>query len=122
MAPKKRPTPEDRSDAIQVVLVCLASGKDFDPELEKLGALHIRHNTFTAEELLELASDAIAESGATRVDPIDFEEIRHRFLPEHRFSGKNQHHKSKYALTAAAMIHGGVYPDLLEDARLVADR
>ena len=47
---------------------------------------------------------------------IDFEKIREPFLPEHRFSGKNQHHKSKYAITAAAMIHGGVYPDLLDDA------
>jgi len=116
MAPKKQPTPEDRSDAIQIVLAGLASGQDFDPVLEKLGALHIRNNTFPAEELLELVSDAIDESGATAADPIDFEKIRERLLPEHRFSGKNQHYKSKYAISAAAMIHGGVYPDLLGDA------
>jgi hypothetical protein len=116
MAPKKQPTPEDRSDAIQIVLAGLASGQDFDAVLEKLGALHIRNNTFPAEELLELASDAIDESGATTADPIDFEKIRERFLPEHRFSGKNQHYKSKYAISATAMIHGGVYPDLLDDA------
>src|SRR5665213_3414400 len=116
MVPTKLPTPEDRSVAIQVVLSGLASGQDVDLILEKLGALHIRHNTFPAEELLELASDAIDESGAIAADPIDFENIRDRFLPEHRFSGKNQHYKSKYALSAAAMIHGGVYPDLLGDA------
>ena len=84
--------------------------------LSKLGALHIRHNTFPAEELLELASDAIEESGATPADPIDCEGIRERFLPDHSFSGKTQHYKSKYAISAAAMIHGGVYPDLLNDA------
>ena len=78
--------------------------------------MHIRHNTFPAEELLELASDAIDESDATPADPIDFEKIRERFLPEHRFSGKNQHYKSRYAITAAAMIRGAVYPDLLDDA------
>ncbi|HEY6624031.1 MAG TPA: hypothetical protein VIX85_09385 [Acidimicrobiales bacterium] len=56
------------------------------------------------------------ESGASTVDPIDFERIRERFLPDHGFSGKNQHYKSKYAISAAAMIHGRVYPDLLDDA------
>ncbi len=116
MAPRKQPTPEDRSDAVQLVLAGLAFGQDVDPILEKLGASHIRHNTFPAEELLELASDAIDESGATTAEPIDFENIRERFLPEHHFSGKNQHYKSKYAISAAAMIHGGVYPDLLADA------
>src|ERR1019366_10266770 len=110
MAPKKQPTAEDRHDAVLVTLNGLASGSEFEPIIEKLGALHIRNNTFPAEELLELASDAIDESGATTADPIDFERIRERFLPEQRFSGKNQHFKSKYAITAAAMIHGGVYP------------
>ena len=116
MASRKQPTPEDRHGAVLITLNGLTSGQDFDPIIENLGPLRIRHNTFPAEELLELASDAIDESGATKADPIDFEKIRERFLPEHRFSGKNQHYKSKYAITAAAMIHGGVYPDLLEDA------
>ena len=116
MAPIEQPTPENRIEAIQVVLAGLASGQDLDPILEKLGALHIRHNTFPAEELLELASDAIDESGATSAEPIDLENIRERFLPEHHFSGKAQHYKSKYAISAAAMINGGVYPDLLNDA------
>jgi hypothetical protein len=116
MAPRKQPTPEDRYDAVLLTLNGLVAGQDFDPVIEKLAALHVRYNTFPAEELLELASDAIDQSEATMADPIDFEKIRERFLPEHRFSGKNQHYKSKYAITAAAVIHGGVYPDLLDDA------
>jgi len=116
MAPNKQPTSEDRSDAIRIALAGLASGEGSEAILSKLGVLHIRHNTFPAEELLELASDAIDESGAAPADPIDCEGIRERFLPEHPFSGKTQHHKSKYAISAAAMIHGGVYPDLLDDA------
>jgi hypothetical protein len=36
--------------------------------------------------------------------------------PEHHFSERNQHYKSKYAISAAAMIHGGVYPELLDNA------
>jgi hypothetical protein len=116
MAPNKQPTPEDRSDAIRVALTGLASGVPSEEILSKLGALHIRHNTFPAEELLELASDAIEESGVTPADPIDCEGVRERFLADYPFSGKTQHHKSKYAISAAAMIHGGVYPDLLDDA------
>jgi hypothetical protein len=116
MAPNKQPTPEDRSDAIQIALTGLASGEDPDETIAKLGDLHIRYNTFPAEELLELASDAIDASGATAADPIDLEGIRERFLPDYPFSGKTQHYKSKYAISAAAMIHGGVYPDLLDDA------
>ena len=116
MAPRKQPTPEDRHDAVVVALTGLASGQDLDSVIEKLGALHVPRNTFPAEELLELASDAIGESGTTAADPIEFEKIGERYLPKHGFSGRNQHYKSKYALSAAAMIHGGVYPDLLDDA------
>ena len=63
--------------------------------------------------LLELAADAIEESGATRGDAIEYEDIRERYLPEAQFSGRNEHHRSHYALQAAAMIRAGVQPDLL---------
>ena len=69
MAPRKQPTPEDRHDAVVVALTGLASGQDLDSVIEKLGALHVPRNTFPAEELLELASDAIGESGTTAADP-----------------------------------------------------
>jgi hypothetical protein len=110
MAPKKRPTPEDRLDAVVVVLTGLASGQDFDSIIQKLGDLHVPHDTFPAEELLELASDAIAESGSTAADPIEFEKIREQYLPEHKFSGKNPHYKSKYALLIRPGIRGGSRP------------
>lgn len=116
MAPNRQPTPEDQADAIGIALAGIASGTDLVEILSKLATLHIRNNTFPAEDLLELAADAIDESGATRSEPIDSEDLRERLLPEHSFSGKTQHAKSKYAISAAAMIHGGVYPDLLNDA------
>jgi len=116
MAPNKKPTPEDRSNVIRIVLAGLSAGEASESILSNLGAAHIKGNTFPAEELLELASDAIELSGATPGDPIDCEGIRERLLPERPFSGKTQHHKCKYAISAAAMIHGGVYPDLLNDA------
>jgi hypothetical protein len=42
--------------------------------------------------------------------------VRDRHLPEYHFRGKSEHHKSHYALMAAAMIRAGVYPDLLDEA------
>jgi hypothetical protein len=69
--------------------------------------LHPRHDTFPGEVLLDLAADAIGVSGASRQSPIEFEGIRDRYLPEALAHTKAQHHKSKYALRAAAMLHGG---------------
>ena len=99
-----------------IVLAGLGSGEVPEAIIAKLEALHIPRNTFPAQDLLELAADAIDVSGATPEDPVDLERIRERFLSDFPFSGKTQHYKSKYAISAAAMIHGGVYPDLVDDA------
>ena len=45
--------------------------------------------------------------------PVDYEDIREIYLPEREFRGRTDHHKSHYALTVAAMVRGGVKPDLL---------
>ena len=71
---------------------------------------------FAGEDLLRLAAEAIEESGASLSDPIDYAGIRERYLPERGFRGKSQHHKSHFALTAAATLRAGVYPDLDSEA------
>ena len=65
--------------------------------------------------LLNLAADVIELSGANRVDPIEVEGIRERFLPEAAAHTKAQQHKSMFALRAAAMLRGGVDPGLLDE-------
>ena len=55
--------------------------------------------------------------GANRQAPLEFEGIRDRYLPEGIAHTKAQHHKSKYALRAAAMLHGGVDPGLLDEVQ-----
>ena len=62
-----------------------------------------------------MAADAIEEAGASREEPIEFEGIRERFLPECTAHTKVQHQHSKYALRAAAMIRAGVDPGLLDE-------
>jgi hypothetical protein len=74
-------------------------------------------STFPGEVLLDLAADAIDLSGATQQSPLEFEGIRDRCLPEAVAHTKAQHHKSGYALRAAAMLHGGVDPALLDEVQ-----
>ena len=102
----------DWADAIQFTLESLVSGQDLDPILRELAVSRPRDSTSLGAELLELAADAIEEAGASRSEPIDYEGIRERHLGEFTFRGRVQHHKSHYALTAAAMIRAGVRPDL----------
>jgi hypothetical protein len=114
MAAHHRPTDEDRRSVIEIALSCLARGDCLGDTAARLAPLHPRHNTFPGEVLLDLAADAIEVSGATRQSPIEFEGIRDRYLPEAIAHTKAQHHKSKYALRAAAMLRGGVDPGLLD--------
>jgi hypothetical protein len=81
----------------------------------QLAPLHPRHDTFPAEVLLDLAADAVEESGASREEPIEFAGIRKRHLPEGVAHTKAQHYKSEYALRAAAMVRAGVDPGLLDE-------
>jgi hypothetical protein len=69
------------------------------------------------ELLLDLAADAIDIACAGRESPVEFEGIRERHLPEAVAHSKAQHHKSKFGLRAAAMIHGGVNPGLLDEVQ-----
>jgi hypothetical protein len=115
MAARHRPTDDDRHSAIDIALSGIARADALGDLAARLAPLHPRHNTFPGEVLLGLAADAIDVAGATRQSPIEFEGIRDRYLPEAIAHTKAQHHKSKYALRAAAMLHGGVDPGLLEE-------
>jgi len=84
------PTDEDHVNAVRLTLCGLAAGEDLDSITERLGELHPRNNTFPAEVVLEPAAEAITESGATPVEPIEYEGIRGRYLPEYEFRSKSQ--------------------------------
>jgi hypothetical protein len=115
MAKQKAPTAEDRMETIRVVLSGIASDLELGEIAGRLAPLHPKDNTFPGEVLLELAADAIEESGASREHPLEFEGIRKRHLPEDRAHTRAQHHKAEYALRAAAMVRGGVDPGLLDE-------
>jgi hypothetical protein len=82
--------------------------------LSGLAPLHPRNDTFPGEVFLHLAADALEWCGASRAEPLSLEGLRDRFLPEATFRGR-QNARLQYALLAAAAIHGGTEPDLLDE-------
>jgi hypothetical protein len=114
MPARKRPTPEDTVTARQTLLNGLARDADLFELLSELAPLHLRDNTFPGEVFLHIAADALDWCGASRADPLPMEGLRERFLPERTFRGR-QNSKLQYAVLAAAALHGGTEPDLLDE-------
>ena len=114
MPARKRPTPEDTASARQTLLDGLADDVDIFELVSELVPLHPRDNTFPGEVFLRLAADALDWCGASRADPLPLEGLRGRFLPECTFRGR-QNRKLQYAVLAAAALHRGTDPDLLDE-------
>jgi hypothetical protein len=111
---RNRPTPEDAVAASRILLDGLARGAELPELLDDLEPLHPRNNTFPGEVFLHLAAGALAWCGASRADPIVLEGLRERFLPEYTWRGRDPR-KLQFAVLAAAALHGGVEPDLLDE-------
>jgi hypothetical protein len=114
MPARKRPTAEDTVAARRVLLDGLARDADIFELAGDLAPLHPRDNTFPGEVLLRVAADALDWCTASRTDPLPLEGLRERFLPEAAFRGR-QNAKFQYAVLAAAALHGGTEPDLLDE-------
>src|ERR1700760_2915822 len=114
MPGRKRPTPEDAMTARRALLDGLARDADIFEVLSGLALLHPRNDTFPGEVFLHLAADAWEWCGASRAEPLHLEGLRERFLPEATFRGR-QNAKFQYAVLAAAGVHGGTEPDLLDE-------
>ena len=114
MAARTRPTPEDAATARRVLLDSLARDVDITGLVSGLAPLHVRNDTFPGEVFLRLAADALDWCGASQEEPLTLESIQERFLPECTLRGR-QNKKLQYAILAAAALHGGTEPDLLDE-------
>jgi len=114
MPGKKRPTPEDATTTRRALLDGLARDADISEVLREFATQHPRNDTFPGEVFLHLAADALEWCGASRAEPLPLEGLRERYLPECTFRGR-QNAKLQYAVLAAAAVHGGTEPDLLEE-------
>jgi hypothetical protein len=114
MPAARTPAPEDVVTARRILLADLAKDTALPDLAGDLAPLHPGNDTFPGEVLLRLAADALAWSGASPADPLPLDGIRERFLPE--YSGRGQdRRKLQYAVLAAAALHGGAEPDLLDE-------
>jgi hypothetical protein len=114
MPARNRPTPEDTVTARRILLDGLTHDASLFDLADELAPLHPRNNTFPGEVFLHVAADALGWCGASRTGPLSLDGIRDRFLPECTFRGR-QNNKLQYAVLAAAALHGGTEPDLLEE-------
>jgi len=114
MPARKRPTPQDAATARRILLEGMARDTEVSGLVGELAPLHPRGNTFPGEVFLHVAADALDWCGASRADPLDLEGMPKRFLPECGFRGR-QNKKLQFAVLAAAALHGGAEPDLLEE-------
>jgi hypothetical protein len=99
--PGRKPTAEDAITARRMLLDGLARDTDIFEMLGALASLHPRNDTFPGEVFLRLAADALEWCRASPADPLPLEGLRERFL--------------QYAVLAAAAVHGGTEPDLLDE-------
>jgi hypothetical protein len=114
MPARKRPTAEDAVTARRVLLDTLSRDGDVFELAGELAALHPGNNTFPGEVFLGVAADALDNCGASRADPLRLERLREQFLPECAFRGRDSK-KFQYAVLAAAAVHGGTEPDMLDE-------
>ena len=112
--PGSGPPPRNAVTALQTLLDGLARDADIFELLTELAPPHPRDNTFPGEVFLHVAADALDWCRASRADPLPLEGLRERFLPECTFRGL-QNKKLQYAVLAAAALHGGTEPDLLDE-------
>ncbi|MCW2750145.1 MAG: uncharacterized protein JWR83_1255 [Aeromicrobium sp.] len=61
--------------------------------------------------LLDLAAAAFSACGASSANPLVFDELESRYLPEWPARGNTAHQKRRYAIQAAVLIAAGVEPE-----------
>ena len=112
--PTKRPTDQDRIEALRRFLVALDAGRSAHDIVADVADLHVRHNTFPGEVFMELAADALELAEVERSHPVSYENLLATFLPEAEFKGK-ENRRIQYAILTAFAVRGGLEPDLLEE-------
>lgn len=110
----RRPTEEDRIEAIRRLLSGLERGSDAHELSAAVADLHLKNNTFPGEVFMEIAADALEIAGISRDASISYDGLREDHLPECFFRGR-ENRKIQYAILTSAAFQAGLKPDLLDE-------
>jgi hypothetical protein len=102
--------------AQEALLSGLRRGDDVYDLMGAVAPAHVRGRFTPDVAMLELAVTALELACPPGAEPLTYEGLRERYLPEVTFRGRIEHRNSQYALYAAACMRGGLQPDLLSDA------
>jgi hypothetical protein len=99
------------------ILSRLAAGED--DVFALLGALapyDVRHHFTPDVALLEVAATALGLACPPGSEPLEYEGLTDRYLPDQMLIGRTLRQRTQYAIYAAACLRGGLLPDLLREA------
>jgi hypothetical protein len=99
------------------VLSSLAAGEDDVFELMSVVAPYDVPHHFTPDvALLEVAATALGLACPPGHEPLEYEGLTDRYLSDQLLTGRTLHHRTRFAIYAAACLRGGLLPDLLGEA------
>jgi hypothetical protein len=98
-------------DPVAVMLDGLIADVHLDELHARVGACFGFGSMLNARVLLDVAALAFLACGASSEDPLVFDDLEERYLPESPVRGNAAHQKRRYALTAAILIASGVEPE-----------
>jgi hypothetical protein len=99
------------------VLSMLASGEDDVFELlSALAAYDVRRHFTPDAALIEVAATALGLAVPPGAEPLEYEGLTDRYLPDQMLTGRTLRKRTEYAIHAAACLRGGLLPDLLQGA------
>jgi hypothetical protein len=107
-------TDDNKVEALRRFLGGLERGDDANQLVADIADLHVRHDLFPGEVLMELAARALAVAGVEREPGVAYRELLSLHLPEVAFRGK-ENRRIQYAVLTAYAMHGGLEPDLLDE-------
>jgi hypothetical protein len=104
------PTPR-AGDPVSVLLDGLEADEDLASVHDAVREFFWSGQSPSARGLLELAASAFLACGASSADPLEFDQLERRYLPEWPARGNTAHQKRRYALQAAILLSSGVEPE-----------
>ena len=104
------PTPAS-GNPVTVLLDGLEADDDLDSVHGAIRDLFMADRSASPRGLLELAAAAFLACAATSEDPVIFDELEQRYLPEWPVRGNTLRQKRRYALQAAILLSAGVEPE-----------